>query len=270
MASNVKMTAFGKFVIFLLIAAPIAYFGSKYLENQGVLDNIKDKIDQPGEANTPKRPTEEDILKDLNQNNQSQEDIIAEQKRKIEELQRQNEALKNESTQGQTTTSSSGGSSNSTPGGTSSSSSSSSSSTDRTINGYPADEPANPDAPSFDDLMAEAEGVFREKGKNSGGTTGTSNTSPSLNPPSTEREALASWSFTFQGVNGVIAFYREGDRIMAHTQYGNGRKDISELSRNGDRFIVRGSPTGEYYELRSDGNLDAYDRSGFQTTCRRR
>jgi len=32
--------------------------------------------------------------------------------------------------------------------------------------------------------------------------------------------------------------------------------------------MVHGSRSGEYYSIRQNGDLDAYDQSGYLTTCR--
>ncbi|MFT4565425.1 MAG: hypothetical protein ACI9FN_000378, partial [Saprospiraceae bacterium] len=41
-----KMTGCARFFLFLIILGPIAYFGSKFLLDNGHLDNLKDKIEQ--------------------------------------------------------------------------------------------------------------------------------------------------------------------------------------------------------------------------------
>ena len=49
MKGKYKMTGCARFLIFLVILVPVAYFGSKYLRDSGTWDKIKDKVENTGE-----------------------------------------------------------------------------------------------------------------------------------------------------------------------------------------------------------------------------
>jgi len=258
MKAKYKMTGCARFAIFLLILAPIAYFGSKYLRESGTWDKIKDKVEtsdsnsvEDAISNKPK--SGDDILRDIERGTNTssndrtsqraddrrqteQDRIIEEQRRKIEELERRNQDLSNRRSEPTRTqippvTQQRAPTSTSSPGG----------------------------VPTLDDLLREADDNV--------GTTPAGRTN---NDVGGGKKTLATWSFSFSNTNGAIEFFEQNNRIMSRTTYqGSTRVDISELVRQDDKFVVRNSPTGEYYVLRRDGDLDAYDRSGYQTTCRR-
>jgi len=235
------MTGFGKLFIFLLIVAPIAYFGAQYLRNSGALDKMKEKVERTKDDRQEKIEAEtgNDILDEINNKanrepDKEKEAIIAEQQRKIEELERQNQDLRNRSEAKPST-------SNLPP-----------------LSGPDKPQPNTNqnDAPSLDDLIRQAE--IGLNGKETSSDLGSS------------KKSLALWSFAFSNVSGTIELYEQDDRLMSRTVYqGTSKVDVSELIYQDDKLFVRNSPTGEYYILRSDGNLDAYDKDGFQTTCRR-
>ena len=114
--------------------------------------------------------------------------------------------------------------------------------------------------PSLDDLLDEADQNLGTSSDRTGTQTSTA-----------AKKSLATWSFVFNNTRGEIEFYSQGEKVMARTDYqGSNRVDISELTQRGDRLLVNGSQTGEYYVIRQDGDLDAYDQNGFQVTCRRK
>lgn len=242
--AGLKITGFGRFVIFLLIVAPIAYFGMQYLEKNGTLDDLRDKVDNKEVESIPEASDESasDILKDIETESvadREEESLIEKQRREIEELKRQNEALQRQRESSSSTVT--------IPPATQTPPPPPSTSSRTTDN-----------APSLDDLIRQAENK-----------TGRPTSSPEPSQP-TNKESLATWAFSFQNVSGEIEFYQENGRLMSRTVYrGANRVDVQELVQRDDRYYVRNSPTKEYYVVRSDGNLDAYDEDGFQTTCRR-
>ncbi len=249
MKAKYKMTGCARFLIFLIILVPIAYFGSKYLRDSGTWDKIRDKVEN-NDKNSVERTIEarnerieptsaEDITADerygrLRRAYDEQEEIIKKQERTILELQAEIDRLKaNQGTQSDQ------------------------------INIPPAsqDEPtpttSSSDAPSLDDLLREADSNL--------GTSDSNNTSST-----TSRRSLGKWSFSYSGANGELEFYEQDGKVLSRiTVEGDNRVNINEIVLSGDRFLVRNSPTGEYYILRNNGDLDAYDQNGFQTTCRR-
>ena len=58
MTGKYKMTGCARFLIFLVILAPIAYFGSKYLRDSGTWDKIKEKVENT-DSNAVERTIEE-------------------------------------------------------------------------------------------------------------------------------------------------------------------------------------------------------------------
>ncbi len=276
MKAKYKMTGCARFAIFLIILAPIAYFGSKYLRDSGTWDKIKDKVEST-ESNSVedamKDKSGDDILRDIergsstNQNDRStsssrdnaelenNQEIIREQERRIQELERQNRELQNQRSQVE--------SRSQTDSRTTSppvSSQRESSSTNTRSNDNRTTAPGG--APSLDDLLSEADQNL--------GTTSSSSSDRSNTNLGGAKRTLETYSFTFQNISGALEFYQQDGRLFSRTVYnGSTRVDISELVRQDDKFIVRNSPTGEYYVLRRDGDLDAYDENGYQTTCRR-
>lgn len=235
MKSRHKLTGFGRFIIFLIILAPIVYFGLQYLRSSGLLEIKKEETNIIEEDQTTAQ-SEKDILEDISKRSESTSskeiEIISEQQRKIEELERENRELRNRT-----------GDQNA----------------DRATLPPPPTSQTNGrgDGPTFDDILKEADDALRDKG-----------TSEDTEAP---KKSSATWTFSFSATSGEIELYEENGRIMARTVYvGNNRVDVSELVVQGDRLTVKDSPTGEYYILRSDGDLDAYDQNGFQTTCRRK
>lgn len=254
MKAKYKMTGCARFMIFLVILIPIAYFGSKYLRDSGTWDKIKDKIENK-DGNSVERSIEDnrDRLDPITLDNsdtgdrydklrsayEEQEKLISEQQRTIEELRGQVESLKNnQPTQ-----------------------------TDQATIPPPVNVPStrtNPTpssggTPSLDDLLREADG-----------SSGTSGTSPSTSGSSSARLSIGRWQFSFSGSQGDLEFYQQNGKLLSRiTLEGDNRVNVDELQRSGqDRFNVVNSQTGEYYILRSNGDLDAYDQNGFQTTCR--
>ncbi len=261
MAGKYKMTGCARFAIFLVILLPIAYFGAKYLRESGTWDKIKDKVENT-ESNSVEKsieskrekidipPVTESITGAADQDQfdrlraayEEQELIIARQDQTIKDLQLKNEALSKRLNEAPAAI----------PPVTTPST--------RT-NNQPSSTGTTSGAPSLDDLLREADSNL--------GTSASG--SRDSETSSLGQETLATWSFVFNNTRGEIAFMRQGDRVLAKTTYsGSNRVDISELSKSGDRFTVDNSQTGEYYVVRQDGNLDAYDRSGFQTTCQRK
>jgi len=174
--ANLKLTGFGRLIIFLLIVAPIAYFGIQYLQKSGTLDSLKEKVENKADNQTatPEQETSEDILREIDRRSSAgneQESIIAEQQRKIEELERKNQELQKRKEGGSSTIS--------IPPKTTSPS-------------LPPPPPSN-NAPSLDDLIRQAE--------NKTGRTTTSS-EPSLPSP---KESLASWDLGKTFMNSSVA-----------------------------------------------------------------
>ena len=263
MTGKYKMTGCARFLIFLVILAPIAYFGSKYLRDSGTWDKIKEKVENT-DSNAVERTIEEkrdrieipegnvdnDQFDRLREAYEEQELILAKQDQKIEALQAENDALRRRVNNGTTTaqvpqpspqtptrdtrTTSNNGTSNRTGGAAG--------------------------IPSLDDLLDEADQNLGTSSDRTGTQTSTA-----------AKKSLATWSFVFNNTRGEIEFYSQGEKVMARTDYqGSNRVDISELTQRGDRLLVNGSQTGEYYVIRQDGDLDAYDQNGFQVTCIRK
>lgn len=278
MRAKYKMTGCARFAIFLLILAPIAYFGSKYLRDSGTWDKIKDKVEQKDtnsveEAINNQPKSGDDILRDIenesassinqreSSNNDSrtrsteQERIIEEQRKKIEELERRNQELQNQRSQTDTR-------SQTTPINI----------PDATNNRQEERTSAPGGSPSLDELLQEADrnvGTSSSGGSSSSSSTYDERSSSTSSSSTTANQSLATWSFEFSNTSGTIELYQQSNRLMARTAYRGGRVDISELVQQDEKLVVRNSPTGEYYIIRRDGNLDAYDRSGYLTTCRR-
>lgn len=245
-----KMTGCARFFLFLIILGPIAYFGSKFLLDNGHLDNIKDKIEQRDTGNKVETSTETLTIEPSNDDHrrlQNRFDELKkgylEQEAKIKELsnivtsqKEEIENLKSNANIGSTSNSSN------TPVNTGSTDNSNSSSTGSS---------------SLDDLLREAD-------QNLGTTP------PPTSPSNLGRQNLGNWTFSFSGVQGSIEFYQDRGKLFSKTTInGSGQMNVDELTRQGDRFNVIGSQTGEYYIVKSNGDLDAYDRNGYQTTCRK-
>ena len=261
MTGKYKMTGCARFLIFLVILAPIAYFGSKYLRDSGTWDKIKDKVENT-DSNSVERTMEEkrdrieipegnidnDQFDRLRQAYEEQELILAKQDQTIKDLKAENDALRRR-VNGSTTPAQVPQS----PAPAPTRDTRSTTNTGSTRTGGASG------VPSLDDLLDEADRNL-----------GTSSDRTNTNTSSATKESLATWSFVFNNTRGEIEFYRQGQKVMARTSYqGSNRVDISELTQRGERLLVNGSRTGEYYVIRQDGNLDAYDENGYQVTCRR-
>jgi len=242
-----KMTGCARFFLFLIILGPIAYFGSKYLLDNGHLDTLKDKIEQTESSKTidtsPEpisvNPSNEELVRlqnrfdELRKGYLQQEATIKEQATTIAQQKQEIENLKNNTS---TSTPSSGNNTQPTSG---------------------TNAPASTGSSSLDDLLREADEKL-------GTTPSTSTNSSGV------RQTLGNWQFSFSGVQGNIEFYEDRGKLFSKTTIsGSGQMNVDELSRQGDRFNVIGSKTGEYYIVKSNGDLDAYDQGGYQTTCRR-
>ena len=251
MKAKYKMTGCARFLIFLVILIPIAYFGSKYLRDSGTWDKIKDKVEDRDRSSVERtldqkrEQLDPATLQDLDADErygrlrrayEEQENVIRQQEQTIAQLKKEIEDLKSQSA---------------------------TISNDRaTIPPPRRDEPSSSSGttqdgtPSLDDLLREAD-------MKSSGT-------PSSNTGSSARQTIGTWQFTYSGTRGQLEFYQQGGRLLSRiTVEGDNRVTVDELQRSGqDRFDVIGSRTGEYYILRSNGDLDAYDQNGFQTTCR--
>jgi len=109
--------------------------------------------------------------------------------------------------------------------------------------------------PSLDDIV---NGTSSNNGSTS--NTGTST--------STTKRTLGKWKFAVNGVEGNIEMYQQQNRAFNRISYRTGQVHEEELYQNGNRIMVKNSQRGEYYVLRQDGNLDAYTKDGYVTTCR--
>ncbi len=246
------MTGCARFFLFLIILGPIAYFGSKFLLDNGHLDSLKDKIEQRDSGTTidtspetiSTNPSNEELTRlqnrfdGLRKGYLEQEATIKEQASMIEQQKQEIENLK--------TGVNSGTSSNN---GTTS--------LPKTSNTETNTPNSTTGSSSLDDLLREADQNL--------GTTPTTTT-----PTSVGRQTLGNWKFSFSGAQGSIEFYQDRGKLFSKTTIdGSGQMNVDELTRQGDRFNVAGSKTGEYYIVKSNGDLDAYDQNGYQTTCRK-
>ncbi|MFT6810372.1 MAG: hypothetical protein ACJA01_003615 [Saprospiraceae bacterium] len=247
-----KMTGCARFFLFLIILGPIAYFGSKFLLDNGHLDNLKDKIEQRDTGTTidtsPEtisiNPSNEDLSRLQNRFDElikgylEQEATIKEQAIVIAQ---QNQELENLKTNVNSRTSPNTRTSNTTT----------------PINTGTTTPSSTTGSASLDDLLREADQNL-----------GTTPTTPT--PTNTGRQTLGNWQFSFSGVQGSIELYQDRGKSFSKTTInGSGQMNVDELTRQGDRFNVVGSQTGEYYIVKSNGDLDAYDQNGYQTTCRK-
>ena len=250
-----KMTGCARFFLFLIILGPIAYFGSKFLLDNGHLDNLKDKIEQRDTGSTVDPSPEAATIEPYNEDHRrlqnrfdelrkgyldqeakirEQSSIIASQKQEIENLKA---SVNNGST--------------------------SNPNNNRTNTGSnEASTPSSSGSSSLDDLLREAD-------QNLGTTP------PPTTSSNTVRQTLGNWTFSFSGVQGNIEFYQDRGKLFSKTTInGSGQMNVEELTSQGktsqgNRFNVSGSKTGEYYLIKSNGDLDAYDSNGYQTTCRK-
>ena len=97
------MTGFSRFLVFMLIAAPLAYIGASYYNGQDGIQNIKNllgigeqreaAVEQPASENRDAVPVNQSPKTTAGEN-QSQEDKLDSLNRKVEELSSENEALK--------------------------------------------------------------------------------------------------------------------------------------------------------------------------------
>lgn len=243
-----KMTGCARFFIFLLIIGPIAYFGSKYLIDNGHLEGLKDKLEQNDSQPTTIDPSPERIPSDL-----ANEDYARLQNRfdKLREGYLQQEAtIKQQAItiaeQEQEIAKLKGNNSPSTVGATTKTTPPSSNTT--------SGNNPNTGSTSLDDLLREAD---QNLGTTPSSTSGT-------------RQTIGQWRFSFASVQGNIEIYQDRGKILSKTTIdGSGKMTIDELFRQGDRFNVKGSASGEYYIIKSNGDLDAYDQGGYQTTCKK-
>lgn len=247
-----KMTGCARFFIFLIIFLPLAYFGAQYLMDTGKLDGLKDKIENVGSSNSVERAINnksgsgdisklEKDLEKITAAYREQQSIIEEQQatinRQIDEIER----LKK---QGGTTNTSSN-TNNGSPATTTNTSPPTTTASTRTTGSQ-----------SLDELLKEADDVL--------GTSSSSTT-----PSSGNQRTIGTWRYSYSGVTGNVEFYEDRGKLFSKvTIDGDSRMDISELSRSGERFTVLGSRTSEYYILKQNGDLDAYDNNGYQTTCK--
>lgn len=250
MKAKYKMTGCARFLIFLIILAPIAYFGSKYLRDSGTWDKIKDKVEETDRSGTtdtredlPSGTIESEVGGDISRQYEklrteyeAQQAIIAKQEQTIKNLQTENDALRKRLNEP-----------------------ASASIPPATTTTKPSNSDVSGTTPSLEELLREADSNL-------------GNTSASGTPGSAgARTTLGEWDFTYSGATGVIEFFRQNNQLFSRiTIQGDNRLNIEELEKRGNRIYVKNSPTGEYYVLLSNGNLEAYDQNGFQTTCIRK
>ncbi len=254
MKAKYKMTGCARFLIFLIILIPIAYFGSKFLRESGTWDKIKEKVENSDSDRSSvertldeKReriqiPTNDSELTEqfekLRAAYEEQELLLAKQDQTIQNLKQENDALRkrlNDPLTGKIPPSS----------------------TQPPVSSNPSE---SSDSPSLEDLLQEADSNL-----------GTSSESGNANPSGSSRTTLGQWDFNYSGASGVIEFYRQDNKLFSRiTIQGDNRINIEELTRSDNRFSVRNSKSGEYYFLLNNGNLEAYDQNGYQTTCIRK
>ena len=246
MKAKYKMTGCARFIIFLLFLVPIAYFGSKYLRDSGTWDDIKSKVENRDKNSVERTIEQQDDQNSYQRNDklrealQNQEEIIENQRVRIEELERELEQLKGVRTR------------------TNSEQQAQVNPPQTNTNTQPPTTTTNTDNPSLSDLLNEADG-----------NVGTP-TTPSDAPTAASSKTLGKWSFTYSNMRGQIEFVEQNGGLFSKIYVeGDSRVTIDELKKTGDRFNVIRSRTGEYYVLKINGDLDAYDQNGFQTTCRR-
>jgi len=233
MGTKYKMTGCARMALFLVVLLPIAYFGAKYLQNSGTWDKVQDKLEKKEDISVPERPQNQDTRDQdrLRDQNVQQEELIRKQQDRIRELEEKVRTGSNNST-----------------------------TVPRETHNQPRERTTNQtsnDGPSIEELLRESD--------NNLGT----GPSPDTSPKTSGARLLGKWSFSYGGMSGYIELLEQNNNLLSRiTQPNESRDIIDELEIRGDRYYVKGSPTGEYY-IFNNGDLDAYDQNGFQTTCRR-
>lgn len=80
MAGKYKTTGCARFFFFLIILVPLAYFGSKYLMETGIIDNVRDKVEEISRDKSQSKKTEIDYSE------ATDSDDIKQLKSKIQDL----------------------------------------------------------------------------------------------------------------------------------------------------------------------------------------
>lgn len=99
-------------------------------------------------------------------------------------------------------------------------------------------------------------------------TSSPTSTNTSTTSTATNANTIGRWAFAMNGMDGQIEIQRLQNKYYSLIKYENGQSHQDELYTNGNRIMVKNSIHGEYYMLRTDGNLDVYSRNGYLTTCR--
>jgi len=211
----------------------VAYFAMKFLNGFNTNNQSPNPLDEI--SNNRNTPLDDIISNDRGTNtNSNQDEIIRQQQEKIRQLEEQ--ARQRE--QG-----------NSRPSPYQDNRSTTSQNSDYID--------SNSDNPSLDDLFEDYD---RKNGNLSPPTSNRNNNVPT--------ESLGAWNFSYGNISGTIELFTKGQQIYTRVKSGVGYDDF-EMERRGDRFYVLNSPTGEYYVYKQNGDFDAYDQNGFQTTCTR-
>lgn len=236
MANKYKATGCARIGLFLLILLPIAYFGAQYLKNNGVLDSVKEKVHEKKEAETPYDEFDRNGDNQETQNS-NDKDIIKQQEERIRQLEEQMKQNENQSAE---------------------------SNRDPWTNQQEQPQSTNTGGtPALEDL-------FKEYDRKTGNRHSTDQVGQRKTNDygTTATESLGTWQFTYGQMSGNIEFYTRGDILYSRVSDGRQSSDYEMQKQNG-RYYVKSSPTGEYYELKPNGDLDAFDQNGFQTTCSR-
>ncbi len=102
MAGKVKVTGFTRFLLFLIIAAPLAYMGASYFNGQDGVENIKnifnegEKTEIPAEerSSSSSATASDDKIKDLRAEIKILKEEIKEKDQRIEDLYKQVKQLR--------------------------------------------------------------------------------------------------------------------------------------------------------------------------------
>ncbi len=92
MASRFKITGFARFLLFLLVFAPLAYIGASYIQGEDGIQNVKDLIGIGDKSSTTSNTSSSSSEIDLEEAQEMIEDLkeeLAEKEAEIKELRSQ-------------------------------------------------------------------------------------------------------------------------------------------------------------------------------------
>ena len=93
MAKKVRMTVFSRFLLFMIIVVPAAYFGVSYAKGEDGLKNLKDAVGIETTVSNDSRKGSNDGVKTNSEISRLKDDL-KEKEERIDELYLENEALK--------------------------------------------------------------------------------------------------------------------------------------------------------------------------------